>query len=69
MTQSEWDRHERNYCSKCRYDRSGRGACPIKARLHANPSDELASKPLRRLGRCSQYAEKPSKQLKKPNRK
>lgn len=59
MTPGEWDAHERTLCERCRYDRGGRGACKIKQAMHANPSDMWAANLFRRLGRCSQWAERP----------
>lgn len=61
MNSKQWDSHETAYCSRCR----GSKKCVIKQIMHNNPQDEWAQNIFRRLGRCSQFAEKPQKQTKK----
>ena len=61
MTPTEWDAHERDWCSSCKYERR----CVIKRTLSKNPDDELALSVTRRLGHCSQHAVRPKRTKKK----
>lgn len=61
MTPQEWDRHEREFCSTCRYREVGRSGCVIRLTMRQNPGDEPLQNVFRRLGHCSQHSKKEPK--------
>ena len=64
MTSEEFDRHDREYCESCKYNRPRR-SCMIRNYMLKDPSDQMLAPVFRRLGRCSQYEIRPEPKRKK----
>lgn len=63
MNARAWARHKDTYCHRCRHH-SKRKPCPLWQILEADIDDDMANKPFRRLGRCSQFENPPKRKRK-----